>query len=54
MTTGEAEFDTEGVGPLAFADKPTGTLVRRLGAFERLCHPRQQSSCDPNYVCRSK
>jgi hypothetical protein len=44
MTTGEAEFDTEDVGLMASADKATRTFVRRLGAFERLYHRRQQKN----------
>jgi acyl carrier protein len=35
MTTGEAEFDAEGVGQHAPADKATGTWVRRRGAHTR-------------------
>jgi hypothetical protein len=44
MTAGEAEFHAEGVGLLASAGETTGTLVRRLGAFERLYHRRQQKN----------
>jgi hypothetical protein len=40
MSTGEAEFHAEGVGPLASAGEATGSLVRRLGAFERLYQRR--------------
>jgi hypothetical protein len=44
MAAGEAEFHAEGVGLLASAGEATGTLVRRLGAFERLYRRRQQKN----------
>jgi hypothetical protein len=44
MTAGKAEFRAEGVGLLASAGEATGTLVRRLGAFERLYQRRQQKN----------
>jgi hypothetical protein len=44
MTAREAGFHAEGVGLLASAGEATGTLVRRLDAFERLYHRRRQKN----------
>jgi hypothetical protein len=44
MTAGEAEFHAEGVGLLASAGEATGTLVSRLGAFERLYQRGRQKN----------
>jgi hypothetical protein len=44
MTAGEAEFHAEGVGLLASAGEATGSLVRRLGAFERQYQCRRQKN----------
>lgn len=44
MTAGKAEFHAGGVGLVASASEATGTLVRRLGAFERLYQRRQQKN----------
>jgi hypothetical protein len=49
MTAGEAEFHAEGVGLLASAGEATSTLVRRLGAFERLYQRRRQKNT--RHVC---
>ena len=44
MTAGEPEFHAEGVGLLASAGEAIGSLVRRLGAFERLYQRRGQKN----------
>lgn len=44
MVGRDTEFDARGVGLPRFAIEATGVLVRRLGAFERMYHRRQQTS----------
>jgi hypothetical protein len=44
MVERDTEFDAGGVGLRRFDGEATGVLVRRLGAFERMYHRRQQTS----------
>src|SRR3981189_3168170 len=44
MVARDTEFDAAGVGLRRFDGEATGVLVRRLGAFERMYHRRQQTS----------
>ncbi|MCW2650746.1 MAG: hypothetical protein JWR32_1722 [Mycobacterium sp.] len=44
MVGRDTEFDAGGVGLRRFGGEATGVLVRRLGAFERMYHRRQQIS----------